>query len=126
MTVDPVSGLNRLMPAFQVAPSKNRRDVQRRAWTWGFSGWPPVGAVPEPQSWQDILDPKYEGRVSGRRSDDDVGIASIAVGIDPDATTAAQLQGPIKGWLLELKSRIRALAPSVGDQVALLVSGDVD
>jgi spermidine/putrescine transport system substrate-binding protein len=129
MTLDQVPGLAGLMPAFQVAPWKNDDGTYNGVpWTWGFSGLTyRVGAVPEPQSWQDILDPKYKGRVSTvDGATNNVGLASIAVGIDPDTMTTAQLQGPIKDWLLQLKGQIRALAPSIGDQISLLVSGDVD
>jgi spermidine/putrescine-binding protein len=129
MTLDQVPGLAGLMPAFQVAPWKNDDGTYNGVpWTWGFSGLTyRVGAVPEPQSWQDILDPKYKGRVSTvDGATNNVGLASIAVGIDPDTMTTAQLQGEVKDWLLQLKSQIRALAPSIGDQISLLVSGDVD
>ncbi len=129
MTLDQVPGLAGLMPAFQVAPWKNDDGTYNGVpWTWGFSGLTyRVGAVPEPQSWQDILDPKYKGRVSTvDGATNNVGLASIAVGIDPDTMTTAQLQGPIKDWLMQLKGQIRALAPSIGDQISLLVSGDVD
>jgi spermidine/putrescine-binding protein len=40
--------------------------------------------------------------------------------------TTDQLNGPIKDWLVKMKGQIRALAPSIGDQISLLVSGDVD
>ena len=54
------------MPAFQVAPWKNDDGTYNGVpWTWGFSGLTyRMDNVPEPQSWQDILDPKYKGRVS--------------------------------------------------------------
>ena len=55
-----------------------------------------------------------------------VASASLAVGIDPDTMTTDQLNGPITDWLMKMKGQIRALAPSIGDQISLLASGDVD
>ena len=40
--------------------------------------------------------------------------------------TTEQLKGPVTDSLKQLKGQIRALAPSIGDQISLLVSGDVD
>jgi spermidine/putrescine-binding protein len=55
-----------------------------------------------------------------------VALASIAVGIDPDTLTTDQLDNEVKDYLLQLRGQIRALAPSIGDQINLLESGDVD
>jgi spermidine/putrescine transport system substrate-binding protein len=129
MTTDEVPGLEGLMPAFQVAPWKNEDGTYNGApWTWGFTGLTyNTDRVPEPQSWQDILDPKYKGRVSTVDGAlNNVGLASLAVGLDPDTLTTEQLQGEVKDYLLQLRGQIRALAPSIGDQISLLVSGDVD
>jgi spermidine/putrescine-binding protein len=129
MTVDQVPGLAGLLPAFQVDPWKNADGTYNGApWTWGFSGLTyRTDRVPEPQSWQDILDPKYQGRVSTVDGAlNNVALASIAVGIDPDTLTTDQLNGEVKDWLLQLRGQIRALATSIGDQISLLVSGDVD
>lgn len=129
MTVAQVPGLAGLMPAFQVDPWKNADGTYNGApWTWGFSGLTyRTDRVPAPKSWNDILDPKYKGRVSTVDGAlNNVALASIAVGIDPDALTTAQLNGEVKDWLLKLRGQIRALATSIGDQISLLVSGDVD
>ncbi|HEX3300208.1 MAG TPA: ABC transporter substrate-binding protein [Actinomycetota bacterium] len=129
MTVDQVPGLNGLMSAFQSAPWKNDDGTYNGVpWTWGFTGLTyNVDNVPAPKSWNDILDPSYQGRVSTiDGAMNNVATASIAVGIDPDTMTTDQLNGPIKDWLVKMKGQIRALAPSIGDQISLLVSGDVD
>jgi spermidine/putrescine transport system substrate-binding protein len=129
MTVDEVPGLAGLLPAFQVDPWKNEDGTYNGApWTWGFTGLTyRTDRVPEPASWMDILDPKYKGRVSTVDGAlNNVGLASLAVGLDPDTLTTAQLQGEVKDYLTQLIGQIKALAPSIGDQISLLVSGDVD
>lgn len=129
MTVDEVPGLDGLMPAFQVDPWKNADGTYNGApWTWGFSGLTyRTDRVPAPTSWHDILDPKYKGRVSTvDGAMNNVALAAIAVGVDPDAMTVTQLNGPVKDYLVQLRGQIRALATSIGDQISLLVSGDVD
>ena len=83
--------------------------------------------MPAPASWHDILDPKYKGRVSTVDGAlNNVALGSLAVGIDPDTLTTAQLNAEVKDYLVQLRGQIRALAPSIGDQISLLVSGDVD
>jgi spermidine/putrescine transport system substrate-binding protein len=129
MTLAQVPGLAGLLSVFQKAPWKNDDGTYNGVpWTWGFTGLTyNVKTVPAPKSWQDILDPKYKGRVSTiDGAMNNVATASLAVGIDPDTLTTDQLNGPVKDWLLKLKSQVRALAPSIGDQISLLVSGDVD
>jgi spermidine/putrescine-binding protein len=129
LTLDEVPNLAGLMPAFQVDPWKNADGTYNAApWTWGFSGLTyRTDRVAEPQSWHDILDPKYKGRVSTVDGAlNNVALASIAVGIDPDTLTTDQLNGPVTDYLDQLMGQIRALASSIGDQISLLVSGDVD
>jgi len=129
MTVEEVPGLTGLMPAFQVDPWKNADGTYNAApWTWGFSGLTyRTDRVPAPKSWHDILDPKYKGRVSTVDGAlNNVALGSLAVGIDPDTLTTAQLNAEVKDYLVQLRGQIRALAPSIGDQISLLVSGDVD
>jgi spermidine/putrescine-binding protein len=55
-----------------------------------------------------------------------VATPSLVVGINPNTMTTDQLDGPITDWLMKMKGQIRALAPSIGDQISLLASGDVD
>jgi spermidine/putrescine transport system substrate-binding protein len=129
MSTAEVPGLTGLMPAFQVDPWKNADGTYNAApWTWGFSGLTyRTDRVPAPASWHDILDPKYKGRVSTVDGAlNNVALGSLAVGIDPDTLTTAQLNAEVKDYLVQLRGQIRALAPSIGDQISLLVSGDVD
>ena len=129
MTLEEVPGLSGLMPAFQVAPWKNDDGTYNGApWTWGYSGVTyRTDRVKEPTSWQILLDPQYKGRVSTVDSaTNNVALGAIAVGIDPDTMTSEQLDGPVKDYLAKLCAQIKALAPSIGDSISLLVSGDVD
>jgi spermidine/putrescine-binding protein len=129
MSVEEVPALDGLMQAFKVAPWKNDDGTYTGSpWTWGFSGVTyRTDRVPEPTSWQVLLDPKYKGRVSTIDSAlNNVALASLAVGIDPDELTSDQLNGEVKDYLTALRGQMRALAPSIGDSISLLVSGDVD
>lgn len=129
MTLEEVPGLAGLMPAFKVAPWKNTDGTYAGApWTWGFSGVTyRTDNVPKPASWHDLLDPKYKGRVSTIDSaTNNVALGAIAVGVDPDTMTTDQLNGPVKDYLDQLRGQMRALAPTIGDSISLLVSGDVD
>ena len=129
LTLDEVPNLAGLIPAFQVDPWKNDDGTYNAApWTWGFSGLTyRIDNVPEPKSWQDIMDPKYKGRVSTvDGAMNNIALASIAVGIDPDTLTTDQLNGPVTDYLKQLMGQVRVLASSIGDQISLLVSGDVD
>ncbi len=129
LTLDDIPNLAGLIPAFQVDPWKNDDGTYNAApWTWGFSGLTyRTDNVPEPTSWQDIMDPKYKGRVSTvDGAMNNIALASIAVGIDPDTLTTDQLNGPVTDYLKQLMGQVRVIASSIGDQISLLVSGDVD
>jgi spermidine/putrescine-binding protein len=129
MTVDEVPALDGLMAAFKVAPWRNDDGTYTGSpWTWGYSGVTyRTDRVPEPSSWQVLLDPKYKGRVSTVDSaTNNVALGSLAVGIDPDELTSDQLNGEVKDYLTALRGQMRALAPTIGDSISLLVSGDVD
>jgi len=129
MTLDQVPGLTGLMSAFQTAPWKNDDGTYNGVpWTWGFTGLTyNVSNVPNPKSWQDIFNAKYKGRVSTiDGAMNNVATAAVALGIDPDTMTTDQLNGPVTGWLKQLVAQTRTLANSIGDQISLLVSGDVD
>jgi spermidine/putrescine-binding protein len=129
LTLQEIPNLSGILPAFQRDPWKNPDGTYNAApWTWGFSGLTyRTDRVPEPKSWHDILDPKYKGRVSTvDGATNNIALASIAVGIDPDTLTTAQLNGPVTDYLKQLLGQTRALASSIGDQISLLVSGDVD
>jgi spermidine/putrescine-binding protein len=97
-------------------------------WTWG-----PLGInyltdrVPKPDSYSVLIDPKNKGRV-GTFDDgyNNVSAAAIALGLDLTHITHAQLNGPIKNWLLKLKANVKTFSPSLADQVTLLVNKEVD
>jgi spermidine/putrescine-binding protein len=97
-------------------------------WTWG-----PLGInyltdrVPKPTSYSVLIDPKNKGRV-GTYDDayNNVSVAAIALGLDLQHITHAQLNGPIKSWLLKLKANVKSFSPSLADQTTLLVNKEVD
>ena len=129
MTLEQVPGLAGLLPALQVAPWKNEDGTYNGSpWTWGYSGVTyRTDRVPNPASWQDLLKSEFKGRVSTIDSaTNNVALGAIAVGIDPDTMTTDQLNGPVKDYLTKLIGQTRTLAPSIGDSISLLVSGDVD
>jgi len=129
LTLEEIPNLAGIMPAFQVDPWKNDDGTWNAApWTWGFTGVTyRSDLVPEPKSYQDLLDPKNKGRVSTIDGAlNNIALACLAVGIDPDTLTTDQLNGPVTDYLKQLMGQVRALASSIGDQISLLVSGDVD
>lgn len=99
-------------------------------WTWG-----PLGINTRPdkvpadalKSWNGLLDPKWKGRI-GTYDDalNMISTACCATGKDPAVLTSADLNGPVKDWLVKLKPQLKVLSTSIGDQINLLVSGDVD
>ena len=78
-------------------------------------------------SYELLFDPKMKGRVGAY---DDalnmISMAACATGTDPHYLTSAELNGPVKEWLVMLKPQLKSLTTSIGDQVNLLTSGDVD
>ena len=128
ITLDEVPGLAGLMPAFQTAPWKNEDGTYNGVpWTWGFTALTYRNDAASPTSWQDILAPSYRGRVSTLDAAlNNVAIACIAMGVDPDAMTVEQLDGPVRSWLMRLRGQIHTIAPSIADQVMQLTSGEVD
>jgi len=129
LTLEEIPNLAGIMPAFQVDPWKNDDGTYNAApWTWGFTGVTyRSDRVPELKSYHDLLDPKVKGRVSTIDGAlNNIALACLAVGIDPDTLTTDQLNGPVTDYLKQLMGQVRALASSIGDQISLLVSGDVD
>ncbi|MEJ1180442.1 MULTISPECIES: ABC transporter substrate-binding protein [unclassified Pseudarthrobacter] len=76
-------------------------------------------------SWHDLLDPKLKGRIT--LIDD--ALANVATGAlalghqDPSKLTSAQLD-EVGGFLRKLVDQARTVAPSYGDMLELLVSGE--
>ena len=131
LTVDEVPALGTMLSFFDTAPFWKISDgiYNSAPWTWG-----PIGIntrpdrVPSPiNSWQDLLDPKFKGRLG--TYDDGVNMVSVgavATGADPAKLTVAQLNGQVKDYLTKLQPQLKVLSTSLGDQLNTLVSGDVD
>jgi spermidine/putrescine-binding protein len=77
--------------------------------------------------WDELLDPKYLGRI-GTYDDalNMISVGAVATSNDPGALTRDQLNGAVKDWLAKLKPQLKVLSTSIGDQLNLLASGDVD
>jgi spermidine/putrescine-binding protein len=132
ITVDEVPALGTMLPFFKDGTFWKVSDGVYNSvpWTWG-----PIGINTRPEkvpadalkSWQGLLDPKWKGRI-GTYDDalNMISAASVATGNDPGKLTLDQLNGPVKDFLVKLKPQLKVLSTSIGDQVNLLVSGDVD
>jgi spermidine/putrescine-binding protein len=124
-----VPGLTGLLPAFQKKPWINEDGTYNGIpWTWGYTGLTyRSDRVEAPKSWQDLLKPELKGKVSTIDGAlNNVALACLAVGVDPDTLTKNQLNGEVAAYLRALMGQVRTLAPSIGDQISLLVSGDID
>jgi spermidine/putrescine transport system substrate-binding protein len=122
-------GLDGLLPFFKQPPFTTADGHYHGIpWTWGFTGLTyRSDRADAPQSWEDLLQPSLKGKVSTIDGAlNNVALASLAVGIDPDELTTSQLEGDVTDYLQRLLGQMRTLAPSIGDQISLLVSGDVD
>jgi spermidine/putrescine-binding protein len=132
ITVDEVPALGTMLPFFKDGTFWKVSDGVYNSvpWTWG-----PIGINTRPEkvpadalkSWQGLLDPKWKGRI-GTYDDalNMISAGSVATGNDPGKLTVDQLNGPVKDFLVKLKPQLKVLSTSIGDQVNLLVSGDVD
>jgi len=99
-------------------------------WTWG-----PIGINTRPdkvpadalQSYEALFDPAWKGRIGTIDSAlNMISVASCATGKDPAVLTPDDLNGPVKDWLVRLMPQLKVLSTSLGDQINLLVAGDVD
>jgi spermidine/putrescine-binding protein len=133
ITVEDVPSLANMYPFFRDSPiwrwgGTSTTEYNSVPWTWG-----PLGVnyltdrVSRPDSYDVLIDPKNQGRV-GTLDDgyNNVSMAAIALGLDLTQITTAQLNGPIKSWLLKLKANVKSFSPSLSDQVNLLVNKEVD
>lgn len=130
ITVEEVPALADMYPYFRDSPIWKNEDGTYNSvpWTWGAIGltYAP-DRVPEPTSWMDIMESSAQGRVT--TLDDwanNVTLAAIILGIDPDTMTKDELNGPVKDFLTQLMGQVKTLSPSVGDMVTLISSGEVD
>jgi spermidine/putrescine transport system substrate-binding protein len=132
ITVDEVPALKDMYPFFKDGTFFKVKDGVYNSvpWTWG-----PLGINTRPdkvpadalKSWNGLLDPKWKGRI-GTYDDalNMISTACCATGKDPAVLTTPDLNGPVKDWLVSLKPQLKVLSTSIGDQINLLVSGDVD
>jgi spermidine/putrescine transport system substrate-binding protein len=132
LTPKEVPSLAKMYPFFRDSPiwrwGGGSSAYNSAPWTWGAIGINYLtDRVPKPTSWRVLIDPKNKGRV-GTFDDayNNVSIAAIALGIPLTHITHAQLNGPIKNWLLKLKSNLKSISPNLGDQTTLLVNKEVD
>ncbi len=120
-----------MLAFFDSAPFWKIRDgvYNSAPWTWG-----PIGINTRPeklsnpiQSWQDLLAPQFKGRIGTYDSAANmISLGAVAAGADPAKLTVAELNGPVKDYLVKLRPQIKVLSTSLGDQLNTLVSGDVD
>ena len=83
--------------------------------------------APAPESYQDLLEPKNKNKIATLDdSYNNVLLGAIATGINPDTMTKDQLFGEIKDFMRGIVSQSKTLASSIGDEVNLLTSGEVD
>ena len=131
ITVDEVPALGQMYPFFRDSPIWKVRDGVYNSvpWTWG-----PIGInirsdkVPEGiSSYEELFDPKWSQRIGTYDSAlNMISTAACATGLDPGRLTRDELNGPVREWLTRLKPQLKVLSTSIGDQVNLLVAGDVD
>jgi spermidine/putrescine-binding protein len=132
VTVKEVPALAKMYPFFRNSPFfKIRNGVYNAVpWTWG-----PIGITyradrvkaSELASWKNLLKPEWKGRL-GTYDDalNMISIGAVATGLDPEKLTQAQLQGPVKTYLKQLRPNLKILSTSLGDQINVITAGDVD
>jgi spermidine/putrescine transport system substrate-binding protein len=133
ITTKEVPSLANLYPYFRDSPiwrwgGTSKTQYNSVPWTWGALGISYLtDRVSKPATYDVLIDPKNKGRV-GTYDDayNNVSVAAIALGLDLTKITHAQLNGPIKSWLLKLKANVKSFSPSLADQVTLLVNKEVD
>ncbi len=131
ITVDEVPALGKMMDFFKNGEFWKVRDGVYNSvpWTFGPIGINTrtdkvAGGIP---TYETLFDSKYTQRIG--TYDDALNMISLgacATGNDPHLLTKDQLNGPVKDWLVRLKPQLKVLSASIGDQVNLLMSGDVD
>jgi spermidine/putrescine-binding protein len=133
ITTQQVPSMADLYPYFRQSPIWRWSGTSTTQWNSVPWTWGPLGInyltdrVSKPTSYNVLIDPKNKGRV-GTFDDgyNNVSVAAVALGLDLTHITPAQLNGPIKQWLLKLKANVKTFSPSLADQVTLLVNKEVD
>lgn len=106
--------------------NKSDGNVYSIPFTWGATTiLYNADEVEEPDSWYDLLDPKYEGKIiTLDNPGGNIWLAAIALGYEtPTLLTEEELE-KCYDWLLKAKKNWRYIAPSYGDVLNSLVSGE--
>ena len=83
-------------------------------------------AMATPSAWADLLDPGLTGRITTVDFPNPIFYsAAVANGIDPSQMSEADLQ-VLVDWLTPYMAQMKVFAPSFGDVIGLLASGEVD
>lgn len=83
-------------------------------------------AMATPSAWSDLLDPDLTGRITTVDFPNPIFYAAaVANGIDPSQMSEADLQ-MLVDWLTPYMAQMKTFAPSFGDVIGLLASGEVD
>lgn len=131
ITVDEVPALANMIDFFKNGEFWKVRDGVYNSVPWTFG---PIGICTRKDklpggvpSYDTLFDPKLKGRI-GTYDDalNMISTAACATGNDPHFLTRDQLNGPVKEWLVMLKPQLKVLSTSIGDQINLLLAGDVD
>jgi spermidine/putrescine-binding protein len=127
--VEEVPNLAKMYAAVADNPIWKVADGVYNAVPWTFG---PIGInwvkerIPEGiTAYAQALDPKW--RVGC--FDDALNMVSTgacALGLDPGALSREDLNGPVKDWLLKLRPQLKVISPAIGDQLTVLLAGDVD
>ena len=132
VSVEEIPAFKKMYPFFQESDLFKICDGVYYAIPW-TAGPLLINTLPEKvpadalESYEGLFDPKWKGRIA---TYDDalnmISLGAVATGNDPGKLTREQLNGPVSEWLKRLVPQLKVLATSIGDQVNLLVSGDVD
>ena len=83
-------------------------------------------AMARPSAWSDLLDPSLTGRITTVDFPNPIFYSAAVVnGVDPSQMSEADLQ-MIVDWLTPYMAQMKVFAPSFGDVIGLLASGEVD
>ncbi|MEX1264921.1 MAG: extracellular solute-binding protein [Actinomycetota bacterium] len=94
-------------------------------WTWGSEGITyDTSAIPKPESWYDLLDPKLTGRIAVVDSQqDNLFNAARILGVDPSMMSEQDLID-VADLMRQFVAQAKGISPSYGDMVTKLVSGE--
>jgi putative spermidine/putrescine transport system substrate-binding protein/spermidine/putrescine transport system substrate-binding protein len=132
VSVEEVPALGKMYPFFKESPLFKICDGVYNSVPW-TTGPLAINTRPEKvpadalESYEGLFDAKWKGRIA---TFDDalnmISIGAVATGKDPGKLTRDELNGPVRDWLKRLMPQLKVAAASIGDQVNLLVSGDID